>query len=253
MRYTILFIFTPILFSSCTKPNIQNENKVVTDTTAILTHQDSIIIAKKDSIESIKVNHQFSIKFQDFEITLDSLQVWDGVKRAYSDTQNIPIDSDTVFIDADLGYDFEGNTFTIKLMNNELTNIKVQQSCEISMSLQGISEKNDEDDPSLDLFSSKKYQSEWKNLKQQSSGKYVMKEYSDNEINLIHKITEEDVHGEIMRLDKEKYDFWIKFLNPDYPFVDIKIDYCFLRITGLNKKTGKLVSKVIAIEIPFGC
>jgi hypothetical protein len=253
MRYKILLIFTSILFSACTKSNTQNETIIVTDTTAILTHEDSILIAKKDSVKNIKVNHEFSVKFKDFEVILDSLQVWDGEKRAYSDTRNIPINTDTAFIDVDLGYNFEGNTFTVKLMNNELANIKVQQSCEVSMYLQGVSEKDDEDDPSLDLFSSKKYQLSWKNLKQQSSGKYVTIEYSDAEINLIHKITEEDVHGEIMRLDKEKYNFWVKFLNPDYPFADVKIDYYFLKITGLNKKTGKLFSKIIAIEIPFGC
>jgi hypothetical protein len=253
MRFTIFCILITTLISSCTKPNSKNETTIVTDTTAILTHEDSIIISQKDSVKNIEVNHEFAVKFQDFEIILDSLEVWDGKKKGYLTSQNTPNDIDTTFIVTDIGYNFEGNTFTLKLINNDLTNIKIKQSFEASMFLQGISEKDDEDDPLLDLFSSKRYLSEWKILKKQSSGKYKGIIYSEDDISLVHKVTEEDVHGEIMRLDKKKYDYWIKFLEPDYPFAEVRIDYYFLKITGLNKKTGKLVRKIIVIELPSGC
>lgn len=174
-------------------------------------------------------------------------------KKGYLNSRNTPNDIDTTFIAADIGYNFEGNTFTLKLVNNDLTNIKVEQSFEASMILQGVSEKDDEDDPSLDLFSSKKYLSEWITLKKQSSGKYKGIVYSEDDISLVHKVTEEDVHGEIMRLDKKKYDYWVKFLEPNYPFADVRIDYYFLSITGLNKRTRKSVRKIIVIELPFGC
>lgn len=81
MPYKILFSFTSILILSCTKPNSQNDTTIISDTTAILTHENSIIIEKKDAVENVEVNHEFSVKFQDFEIILDSLEVWDGKRK----------------------------------------------------------------------------------------------------------------------------------------------------------------------------
>ena len=254
MRFIILYIFTAIFILSCTKPNSQNETVIFSDTTAVLTHQDSIIKLKEDSIANIKVNHKFSVKFQDFEVILDSLEVGEGEKEAYVNFQNISNDTDTTFIVPDVGgYNFEANTFTVKMINSNLTNIRVDQSYETSMFIQGISEKNDEDDPSLDLFPSKKYLSEWKTLRKSLSGKYLTAIYLEDEIGFIHKVTEEDIHGEIMRLDKKKYNYWIKFLNPDYPFALVKIEHYFLRIEGFNNKTKKSFSKIIVIESPSGC
>jgi hypothetical protein len=244
MRF-ILLLLTLILFYSCSKSKSQNGNiiankeSIATDTSLAMTSSEVIKQAKKDSIERIETNHIFTIQFQEFAIVFDSLEVWDNQAKGYITTQKTK--TDTTFIFPDLGYSLEGNTFELKGIEN-IENVKIEQSYQTSMSIQG-------EGPHYDLTDWKHYNSKWIILKPISSGKYQCVTYGEDDAERFPKITLEEVKNQIKGEDRKE---WLGFLSSEYPYGSVMISHYFLKISGINKKGQKII-KIIIFEMPMGC
>jgi hypothetical protein len=245
MRF-ISLLLTLILFYSCSKSKSQNGNiiankqTIVTDTSLAMTSDEVIRKAKKDSTERIEINHLFTIQFQEFAIVFDSLEVWDNEAKGYINIQKTK--NDTTFIFPDLGYSLEGNTFELKNFG-DFKDVKIEQAYQTSMSIQG-------EGPHYDLSDWKHYNSEWITLKPLPLGKYLCATYSDEDTDRFPKVTLEEVKSQIQGVDRKE---WLSFLSTEYPYGSVMISHYFLKISGINKKTGQKIVKIVVFEMPMGC
>ena len=245
MRF-IPLLLTLILFYSCSKSKSQNRNiiankeTIVTDTSLAMTSDEFIKKAKKDSIERIETNHIFTIQFQEFSIVFDSLEVWNNEAKGYITIQKTK--NDTTFIFPDLGYSLEGNTFELKSTEN-IENVRIEQSYQTSMSIQG-------EGPHYDLSDWKHYNSKWIILKPLSFSKYQCATYAEDDADQFPKVTLEEVKNQIKGEDRKE---WLGFLSSEYPYGSVMISHYFLKISGINKKTGQKIVKIIIFEMPMGC
>jgi hypothetical protein len=112
------------------------------------------------------------------------------------------------------------------------------------MSIQG-------EEPHLDLTNWKHYQSGWKPVSKISNNKYRCLSYTESEQTRFPEVTLEDVKLEIA--ETENYKEWLSYLDNKYPFGSVMVSNYFIKISGVNKKTGKKIIKTIVFEMAMGC
>ncbi len=230
----LIFSFFILSFTLCCNETKPVSQKALADTYSITKTQTI-----KKNIDSSQVLH---LKFAEIEVIFDSLKLWDYEKDDVGQLQNINGDSITVFID--LGDDLQQQTFSLKY-SKIINDIKIEQSYMTSMSIQG-------EGPHLDLIDWKHYQSDWKTINKISNdNNYKCLSYSESEQTLFPEVTLEDVKNEIIETENHKE--WLSYLDNKYPFGTVMISHYFIKISGIDKKTGKKILKTIIFEMAMGC
>lgn len=233
----LIIVLSTILFIiSCkeSKPVSQIEFK---DTSSIV----SIPIIERDTLKDEDISQVVHLKFADIEVNFDSLKLWDYEKENIDELQNIV--GDSVGVEIELGDDLQEQTFSLKY-SEMLSDINVEQSYMTSMSIQG-------EGPHLDLIGWKHYRSEWKPVTKISTNKYKCLSYSESEQTKFPEVTLEEVKHEIK--ETENYKEWLTYLDKKYPFGSLMISHYFIKISGLNKKTGKRIVKTVMFVMAMGC
>ena len=235
-RIKYIFILTTLILTiSCGQNKIQNEKSETKDSNIISCDSFPTVKNLQENQES---ENKTIIKFEEFTITIDKFGVYDEENKLSQ------VQSDTVYISADMGETIENHK--IKIETNVLENLNIEQCYETSLTIMN-------EGPHRDLTEWKHFTSDWKTLKQEN-GKFLCLSYSEKETEKFPEISIEEVKAEVKVECGEK---WAKHIEnvtsvTEYP-CGVGISRYFLRITGKLKTNGTKISKLIIIESLMGC
>ena len=108
--------------------------------------------------------------------------------------------------------------------------------------------------PHCDLLNWKHYYSEWKILKINENGAFICEIYSREDNEKFPKIEIRNLQQEVRKQCGEDWQLLINDIKAptEYPS-NVSISRYFLKVSGLRKDNGQLVSKIIVIDSPMGC
>lgn len=226
-----------VIAASCSNETVETTSQSDTTITSAekdtLTAMDTSYVIPSESPDTIT-----HISFPELTVLIDRLVVWEEDE----DLLNLRVDSIT--ITAELGETPEGQK--IRLISRKLTEMKIWQSFETSVTISG-------EGPHCDLTEWKHYHSAWKELKREG----------DAFLTLIYPVKESERFPEIEiselkeAIGKECGEQWLQWAkdirSPHDPPASVGISRYFIRITGVDKATGETVEKIIAIVSPMGC
>ena len=222
--------------SSTNKTAIAQIDSIVRDTTNISnqTRNASTFTNDEEEVDTIT-----TIKFIELSVSINRLIIFDEEKKIDQ------IQKDTVEIYAELGETIEGQL--ISIASNQLTNLKVEQRYETSVTIMN-------EGPHCDLTDWKHFYSDWNKLQTNKKGQFICNKYNEMEYEKFPKISIEDLKQEVKEKCGEE---WIKLVEKvtiptEYPS-GVNISRYYFQITGQRKDNGQTVTKLIVIVTPMGC
>ncbi len=237
MRLT-LFIILLISVFACTE-EMSERKTIATDSTKMDTPQYEEKTTNRPLETENTANTTTDINFQEFSISINRLLVYDPENKL-DKTQG-----DTVSVYVELGETIEKQIITI--ISDSLTDIKIEQRFETSVTIM-------HEGPHCDLTDWKHHYSVWKEIRKIDTCKFIADEY-DEKMTEKFPVIEIEALKEAVR--KQCGDDWAEHIKniqspTEYPS-GVSISRHFLRITGRNKHTGQLITKLIVLETPMGC
>ena len=231
--YQIAILLSVLLFS-CTSNN-QDDSKTLNQVS-----EDTINLISPEDYESKATDDTSTvISFDEFNVTLSRLIVIDVYNILNS------IQKDTVFLFPELGESIEGQI--LKVDNLTLDELKIEQRYETSISIQN-------EGPHCDLMNWKHYTSPWEELQNNNNQTYQCISYQHEDYQKFPTASVNEFKSYVKtNYDKEWYDLISKIKSIyDYPS-SVGISKYFIRISGIDKKSKALVSKILIFENPMGC
>jgi hypothetical protein len=235
----IMFAFLVLtLFGSC-----DNTSKTGSDSVDNSAEADTLEMPEQSAetvdIEEGEAGSITTLNFKDFSVSIDHLLVSEGEKVRANDQV------DTVRISAELGETIEGQLITVS--TDLLEEIKIEQRYETSMTIMN-------EGAHCDLTDWKHYDSNWKSLPMNKSGKYECAKYAPKDYEKFPKVSEVELKQYVLDHCGEEWFEQVKKIKKqtDYP-VGVSVSRYFLKITGIRKDNGKTVQKIIVVEVPMGC
>jgi hypothetical protein len=235
----IILIFTALCScnnsSTSTTETTQNDI-IISDTTNISNQTDNSIPFTNDGEE---VDTITTIKFDELSISINRLIIYDEGKKIDQ------IQKDTVEIYAELGETIEGQLLSIS--SDKLKDLTVEQRYETSVTIMN-------EGPHCDLTNWKHFYSEWNHLQANQKGKFICDKYSEKDYEKFPKVSIDELIQKVKeQCGEEWFELVEKVKSPtEYPS-GVGISRYFLKVTGINKDNGQIVTKLIIVETPMGC
>jgi hypothetical protein len=186
-----------------------------------------------DKISSARIN------FGDFTVAISGIDMW-------SDS-NAPINTSGDVVNVDIA---PGNTLeeqVISLSSGVLENVQIEQRFETSMLVYG-------NEKQCELLNWKHFSSDWSVLNKTPKGDYQCKSYNLKERTQFPSFSLEEIKEEIKNNCNETCYEDIKNASAiDENNSAVVISHYFIKISGTNKSTGKVVEKTIKVYNPIGC
>ena len=214
--------------------NIKNDGIAIDTINYFSKFDDNKLFNTKEELNSMT-----KIKFADFTLTISQLVIWDEKKELDK------IQKDSVYLSVELGETVEEQLISIK--TTQLTNIKIEQRYETSITIM-------DEGTHCDLTEWKHYYSEWKHLKKINTEQFICEKYDESDWVKFPKIDIDELKGEVKKQCGDRwYDLVKDIKSPtEYPS-GVSISRYFLRVIGLNKENGQVITKIIIFETPMGC
>lgn len=154
------------------------------------------------------------------------------------------VKADTLTINADIGDDLSLSSLVI---SKELTDIKAEQRYETSISIS-------DEGPHCDMVEWKHYISEWKVLKSETENIFKCAVYTEKEQEKFPEVSLQELREAIKKhCGEQGIELTKNIKSPtDYPS-EVSISRIYLRISGIERSTGKSILKYLIFEIPMGC
>lgn len=232
MKYFIYIVI--ILLLSCNDSH-ESQTSISTDSVP----QTEPIINPEEYESQTNDDTTTLISFNEFNISISRLVVFDE-HRILNKVQK-----DTVYLFPELGETIEGQI--IKIDNLNIEDIKIEQRYETSISIQN-------EGPHCDLTNWKHYTSPWKEITKLNNQSYQCLIYDHEDYQKFPEVSLADLKSHVKaNYNKEWYDL-ISGISSirDYPS-SIGISRYFIRISGIDKDTQVLVTKILIFENPMGC
>jgi len=239
----LIIVSISLTLFACGQNNKDNSNaKKQLDT------KELSIIEKSKTTEKKQVKEQKTeigidenvllIKFNEFELIIDSLEIWDEKGKL----KNVQKDSAIVYLE--LGETIEGQK--IKLVQKKEGIINIYQRFENSVTIM-------DEGPHCDLTKWKHYNSEWKKLTI-NDGEFLTNSYSERDW---EKFIEVDMNELREAVKKQCGERWAKHIKDiklpnEYPS-GVSMSRIFLKFEIIVKETNETFERIISFEIPMGC
>lgn len=219
-----------------TNPN-ENESSTTTkkaDTSIV--EQGEILQSSEN--EPLINDKLLQIRFEEFTIEIDSLEIWDEQGKL-KDQQK-----DTAIIQLELGATIEGQK--LKVRSKKKGKIRIYQRFENSVTVMN-------EGPHCDLTEWKHYNSEWKELKIEN-GQFLTDTYTEKDWGKFIKVDMNELREAV---NEQCGDEWAKHLTnvkspTEYP-CGVSTSRIFLKIVFSEPETKKLIERIISFQIPMGC
>jgi hypothetical protein len=230
-----LFIALFLLLASCNNNSQESQTSTSADSVA----QAESIVSPEEYESQTNDDTTTIISFNEFNISISRLVVYDE-HRILNKVQK-----DTVYLFPELGETIEGQI--IKIDNLNLEDFKIEQRYETSISIQN-------EGPHCDLTNWKHYTSPWKEIPKLNNQTYQCLVYEHEDYQKFPEVSVADLKNHVKaNYDKEWHDL-ISGISSirDYPS-SVGISRYFIRISGIDKDTKALVTKMLIFENPMGC
>jgi hypothetical protein len=179
------------------------------------------------------------IKFSEFQILISRLVTWDP------DTTLNKIQGDSCYVVNDIGESVLGQK--IKISNTNLVDLKIEQRFETSVSIAN-------EGPHCDLLDWVHYTSEWIESRKLNEFEFVCNSYSEEEQKRFPPVSMSELkHFVRKQCGNEWFELIKDIKQPNEGPSWVGISKVFLRISGIDPRSGKRVVKVIAFEEAMGC
>ncbi len=243
MKHLIQILFISLIIVSCN----QNSKKVVKqiETETVIDNKDEVklisdtdILDKKKNIATELSTNSLKIQFTDFQIIIDSLEVWDNKGKLKE------IQKDTAIIYLELGASIESKK--IRFSQSKFNKIEVYQRFENSITIS-------DEGAHCDLINWKHYYSNWELLKIENGG-FTTKEYSEKDTEKFIKVSVSELKKYVEENCVDKFVKNIRNIKnaTEYPS-GVSTSRIFLKIRLEETKTGEKQEKILSFEIPMGC
>lgn len=191
----------------------------------------------KNKVDSI--GSPVNLKFKELSLSIINFFVSDEEKNINQ------IQKDTVYLFPELGESMEGKT--ISIFSEQLTNLKIEQRYETSVTIMG-------DGPFCDLDDWKHYYSDWKTIKTNKMGQFVCNSYALEDRNKFPKIQISELKEIVKKKCGNEYFKQISDIkSPNEHPSTVGISRYFLRISGKRIDNGMIINKLIILLQPIGC
>lgn len=217
----------------------QNEREPSTSIEKI----DTSIIEKKDTKENtdnepLKKDNYLQIRFAEFSIEIDSLEIWDEEGKLKEQQK------DTARIYLELGESIEGQKLKIRTFKKG--KIRIYQRFENSVTVMN-------EGPHCDLTEWEHYNSEWKELNIEN-GQFLTDSYSEEDW---EKFIEVDMNELREAVRVQCGDGWAELVKDvksptEYPF-GVSTSRIFFKIVFSEQDNEEAIERIISFEIPMGC
>jgi hypothetical protein len=179
------------------------------------------------------------IKLNDLEIKFNDVRIFlkeSDKSSTYKDTAELYLD---------LGETIQGQTFEI--VNSGLSDIKVEQQYETSLSISDVGSH-------LDLFDWKHHTSDWIELTPVDKDKYITTSYSTADQEKFPDFTEKELIEYLISINLQEWANLIKIPShgDESKHRWIGLSRVTIRVSGFDKNNN-WVTRYINIEIPMGC
>ena len=216
-----------------------NENKPSTTTEKA----ETSIVEQRDNLQTLEnellINEKLlQIRFGEFTIEIDSLEIWDEQGKLKEQQK------DTAIIQLELGATIEGQKLKVRSIKNG--KIRIYQRFENSVTVMN-------EGPHCDLTEWKHYNSEWKELKIEN-GQFLTDSYTEKDWGKFIKVDMNELREAV---NEQCGDVWVKHLKnvkspTEYP-CGVSTSRIFLKIVFSENETKKLIERIISFQIPMGC
>lgn len=230
-----LYVMMVLLNYACNKSSSNKsyeETALMADTTEFINsnNQDNAINEEEQNT---------NIHFEELTITIG------GFTGNYIEPESSKINKDTAYLYSELGSTIEGQLLVVLCEN--LSQVNVEQSYETSVTIS-------KEGPHCDLLNWKHYYSDWKTLNTNENGAFICEIYSQEDNEKFPKIEISNLQQEVRKQCGEDWQLLINDIKSptEYPS-SVSISRYFLKVTGIRKDNGQLISKIIVIESPMGC
>jgi len=243
MKNKFLIIIISLTLFACgqnKKDNSVNKTEPETKDIAIIDESENPELEQieKKVIEIETNENSLLLRFKEFELIIDNIEIWDDEKKL----KDIQKDSAIVYLE--LGETIEGQE--IKLIQKKEGTIKIYQRFENSLTVM-------DEGPHCDLTEWKHYNSEWKKLTI-TDGKILTNSYSESDWEKFIEIDMNELREAVKKHCGERWSEHIKDIKSptEYPS-GVSTSRIFLKFEFTDKETNKLLERIISFEIPMGC
>jgi hypothetical protein len=204
-----------------------------TDTSELFPTQNEIEGINDEEVQNTNIH------FEELTVTIG------GYTGNYIDHELTKINKDTAFLFSELGSTIEGQLLVV--LSDIMGQVKVEQSYETSVTIS-------KEGPHCDLLNWKHYYSEWKTLNPNENGAFICEIYTQEDNEKFPKIEISNLQQEVRKQCGEDWQLLINDIKSptEYPS-SVSISRYFLKVTGIRKDNGQLISKIIVIESTMGC
>lgn len=190
------------------------------------------------SVAQIKYSTPLIVKFDEISISIENVGPGD-----YESIEPFKETEDSLHFDIGLGYIIEGKI--IKVISSKLSDVRISQSYETSVSIQN-------EGPHIDLNDWKHFKSEWKELVKDEEGNSKIIEYTAQDWVKFPEIDIEELKEAVYKIGGPEWRNLIEHIKSptEYPS-SVGINKIELKINGMmdNKK----IKKIIVLNLPMGC
>lgn len=183
--------------------------------------------------------HETSIHFKEFSIGITSLICIDEEGKLDQ------IQNDSAYCYIEVGETIQGQKLSIT--EGEDYEFTIEQRYETSITLSN-------EGPHCDLIDWKHFYSNWKTIKPNRQGIYVLDKYSDKDRNKFPPISISELKQQVKEHCGAEWEALMEEVKSplEYP-CGIEISRYYLRITAKRKHNAQIVRKIIVFEDPLGC
>lgn len=162
---------------------------------------------------------------------------------SYDKTQLQPSPATEIY--ADLGEEIESTI--IKISSEILDKIELEQRVETSITIM-------DEGPHCDLVDWKHFTSDWKKLKEEKKLTFRVAEYNNGETSKFPVVDMKELVNEANKRCGQRWADLAKAAKSpsDYP-CEVSVSRYFIKVIGIDKRTGKKFEQVITIRMPMGC
>jgi ribosomal protein S8 len=240
LRNNIILIFTIVLFG-CGEDKKAYTNKNEQESSTIIEEVDNSITVKeiaesKTENETQANDHLLKIRFEEFSIEIDSVEVWDEEGKLKEQQK------DTAKIYLELGETIEGQILKVhKIKKGE---IRIYQRFENSVTVMN-------EGPHCDLTEWKHYNSDWKELKIEN-GQFLTDSYSEEDWERFIEVDMTELREAVREQCGDGWAEHVKNVKSpnEYP-CGVSTSRIFFKITFSEQ--DKVIERIVSFEIPMGC
>ena len=231
-----VYVILVLLIYACKQSSSNKSYKgtaLMADTLDLIPDNDEL------EVTNIEKEQNTNIHFEELTVTIG------GFTGNFIEHELSKINKDTAYLFSELGSTIEGQLLVV--LSENLSQVKVEQSYETSVTIS-------KEGPHCDLLNWKHYYSEWKALITNENGAFICEIYTQEDNEKFPKIEISNLQQEVRKLCGEDWQLLINDIKSptEYPS-SVSISRYFLKVTGLRKDNGQLISKIIVIESPMGC